>query len=840
MKARILCVAALAAAACDHGPSFKSTCTAAAPSADALVPAEHEADGSIILPDGRRLTPAGTVATIGGFPLAMRVLPQDERYIVVTDGAYGDEALRIVDTAAPAGSDPVVSSIAYPKKFDSAADKALFYGLALTADGSRVYVSDGGYDPGAAAGGTTHENVIEAIDIAGSPPQLTPAEQIELPFAGTSATTPRYPAGLALSSDNKLYVATQYDGTLAVVDVAPGPNFGVEIGRSMELGIAPYDVVLDEATHTAFLSLWGGRYSGGQFANGVVAVDVGNPMQPAPGTLIATDKAPEQMILSGGKIYVAAADGDSIGVIDPVAQTAAQTPVGFDASGLYGSTPNALAADVAHDRLYVANAGENAVQAFQLSTMTSLGRIPTAWYPTAVAVRSDGTLYIAAAKGLGAGPTSTYDRGQNDYMQGTLEVVPLPSDDDLRSGDVTVHDNLMRPKHYEVALTCTGTPSFPLPPTKDAPSPIEHTFLIVRENKTFDVFLGDLPGVHGDPSLTLFGADNTPNLHALAKQFTVLDNFYDLSEQSLQGHEWTTAAMANDYTEKGWLTTFGRGTRSEGGFSGSEELSHLAQPASPTAFERLDAAGVAYHNYGEIENIVGAATQPDPGYPGIFFDLDILDVDKADYITFNLRDKRFALEPFSYIGLPNDYTYGTSVGKPTPQSMVADNDEATGRIIDALSRSSYWASSVVFIMEDDPNDGGDHVEMHRTPAVVVSPWARHGYVSSVHYDVPALWHTITLLLHVDPINQRDGNAPAMYDVFSPKPDTSTYTVIPRKIPVATNSADAPMAKESGRIDFSRPDTAPLGRILWKAVKGRDSEPPWAGRRPPPPTRDDDD
>jgi hypothetical protein len=229
----------------------------------------------------------------------------------------------------------------------------------------------------------------------------------------------------------------------------------------------------------------------------------------------------------------------------------------------------------------------------------------------------------------------------------------------------------------------------------------------------------------------------------------------------------------------------------------------------------------------------------DVGFPGVFFNTNILDVDKVAYVVSNLTDPTFQLEPFSYILLPNDHTVGTSPGMPTPQSMVADNDEATGRFIDALSHSPYWESSVVFIIEDDPNDGGDHVEIHRSPCLVVGPWIKRGYVSSVHYDVPSMWHTITTLLGVDPINQRDGFAPAMYDVFAKTPDLEPFTFVARKVPMDTNSVDAPLADESKRIDFSRPDTAPLGRILWKAMRGRDAEPPW-GKKPLVQERDDDD
>jgi DNA-binding beta-propeller fold protein YncE len=844
-------VALVAAAGCSHGGShFQSNCTAQAPSAEATLPAQRNGDGSVILPDGRKLTPAGSLLTIGGFPLQLRVLPQDNgRYAVFTDGDYGDEHLRIVDTTATSDAAAIVSNVDYPRSTDDAKAPALFYGLALSSDGSRLYVSDGAHDPlfGSEPDQSKHYNVIEVYDIAGSPPQLTRSGEIHLMFVGRAAPQARLPSGLALSSDgNTLYAACQLDGTLAVVDLAPGPTQYTEVGRTMPLGTGPYDVAVDDATHTAFVSLWGGYFVAvGSFKDGVVPVDVSDRTNPTPGEIIHTDKSPEQAIVVGGKVYVADADGDSVAAIDPAAPAggsgaaAALTPTAFDATGLIGSSPNALAADFAHDRLYVANAGENAVEAFTLSTMTPAGRLPTAWYPTAVAVRADGSLLIASAKGLGAGP-SDHSPDKNDYMKGTLEVVPMPSAQDLALGDDTVHANLERPKSYEVQLSCTGTPAaFPLPASKGAPTPIEHVFLIVRENKTYDAVLGDLAGANGRADLALFGGDITPNLHALARRFTNLDNFYSLAEQSLQGHEWTTANMANDYVEKGWLTTWGRATRPLGAFSASDELEHLGMPAARTAWEHLDEAGVAYHNYGEIVNTSGALHVYDVGYPGVFFNTGVLDVDKIKYVIDNLKDKTFALEPFSYISLPNDHTVGTSPGQPTPQSMVADNDEATGRFVDALSHSPYWASSVVFLIEDDPQDGGDHVELHRSPCLVISPWARRGYTSSVHYDVPAMWHTILLLVGADPINQRDGNAPGMYDVFAPKPDSEAYTFIPRKVPMDVNALDAPMAEESKRIDFSRPDAAPLGRILWKAMKGKSAEPPW-GIKPLTEEHDDDD
>lgn len=832
--------------------TFQANCTADAPSAAALVPAGKQSDGSVILPGGRRLTPAGTLLTIGGFPLALRLLPsatpgQPERYAVVTDGADGDEYLRLVDLEAAAGTDPVIAKVLYAASSETPQSPALFYGLAYDANTQKLYVSDGTFDgaPASESDLTKHFNVVEVYSLApaapGGPPTLTKldAEQIDLPFVGTPQNAvQRIPAGLALSADGAhLYSVNQGDGTLSVIDTA----MHMEVGRTMSIGSVPYDVTIDQAGTTAYVSLWGGKPLGQMmFGEGVVTVDVSNPLAPMPsGAEITTGKATEQMVWVGGKLLVAAADADQIATIDPVARLSMPTATAFDPSGLIGSTPNALAVDQTANRLYVANAGEDAVQAFDLASMQSLGRIPAGWYPTAVAVRSDGSVVIASAKGLGGGPTNVTP--PSDFFAGTLQVVPKPSASDLTSGDMQVHDNLERPRSNQVTVTCTGTPkTFALPVDPAAPKAIEHVFLIVRENKTYDAVLGDLSTANGDPSLVVFGKDNTPNLHALAQRFTNFDNFYSNAEQSLQGHDWTTAAIMNDYGEKIWLNTWGRHTRpvTAFGYTGTG-LDHLSTPGSKAIWQTLDAANIAYHNYGEVVNAGGAKVGADVSYPGYYFAMNLLDVEKINYVNSNVMDPTFTLEPFSYIGLPNDHTYGTEPGKPTPQSMVADNDEATGRFVDTLSHSNYWASSAVFVVEDDPSDGGDHVEMHRSICVLISPWAKAGYTSSVHYDNPALYKTITTLLGSPSMNLYDSNAPAMVDAFAKDATMDPYTFIPRTVPMGTNSVDAPMATESAKIDWSRPDTASLGRILWKATHGKDAEPPWGIQPIRTPVRDSD-
>lgn len=812
-------------------PSFTSTCTAVAPSAEARRTAGRQGDGSVILPGGRKLTPAGRVLDVGGFPLAMRVLPGD-RYVAITDGAYGYEALRIVDTRAPDPRAAVVSSREYPRTSGTPHSPALFYGLALTADGKRLYASNGGYDPvDDAVDGKQHFNTIDVFDLVGDPPKLTPAAAgpIKLMFnAGNGAASQRLPAGLQLSADGKLlYVACQSDATLAIVDVASGQ----EIGRAALPGLGPYDVAVDEKSHTAFVSLWGGlKKSATVFVDGIVVVDVTNPMAPvAQAEPLATGKAAEAELLLAGKLYVTNTDADTLSIVDTAARTVVTTPT--LAGNLIGAAPNHIAVDSAAGRLYLANAGENSVAALDLTTLAVIGHLPTAWYPTAVAVLGDGSLLVTSGKGLGLGPFDHYPGGDNySYMQGVLQVIPRPSDADLKAGSAAVVANLDRPRSYQASPTCTQQPgAFPLPVDASARTPIEHVFLLVRENKTYDAVLGDLEGTNGDKSLMVYPAEVTPNAHALARGFTNLDNFYSQAEQSLQGHEWTTAAIANDYTEKGWSNTWGRYYRPFTAFT-SGPLQRLPFPGTDTIFVHLDKAGIRYRNYGEITNITGASVALDPQFPGWMSNLDVMDVDKVAYLVDELANPA-SIAPFWYILLPNDHTYGTSPGKPTPQSMVADNDLATGRFIEALSHSPLWPTSIVFVVEDDPADGGDHVEPHRSIGLVISPWVKKGYVSSANYDVPAIYRTIEFLLHLPPMNLFDGHAAAMYDIFTTTPDYTPYTARPRAVPIAKNSADAPLAEESSRIDFSRFDAAPLGRILWKATHGKDAEPPWRAMLP---------
>ncbi len=835
-------ILAVALAGCHHDDTFVANCTAGAPPAEASLPPGHTSATSAILPGGRAVTPAGLLLAMGGYPIALRLLPGG-RYAVVTDDAEDDQALRVVDLQAADPLHAVVSQVSYPIGPGGKHTPGLFYGMALTKDGKRLYVSNGGFDPvDDSQPPAMHYNTVQVFDVAGTPPVLTANDALELKLYYDSAGQ-RVPTGLALSGDETLlYVANQTDNTLAILSLS-GTNYGAEIGRAQLPGVGAFDVAVDDASHTAFVSLWGGDGNGG---DGVVAVDVADPANPvvAP-AVISTGKASEAELLVAGKLYVSNADADTLSIVDAAARTVKSLPA---TSGMIlGATPNAIAVEPAGPsgagRVYVANAGENAVVALDLDTLAIVGKVPTAWYPTAVAVTADGALVIASARGLGRGARD--GSPAPDYADGTLQVVARPSDADLAAGSDTVAANLERPHTLEAPLQCgtaQGTAQkFAVPAAPGAPAGLTHVFLIVKENKTYDGVLGDLAGGNGRADLVEFGADVTPNAHALASQFVLLDNFYSHAELSVQGHEWTTGCIANDYTEKSWSHSddYGRAYLLPAPWGPAGTLSRLATPGSGSIWHHLDVAGVPYHNYGEIANTADAQTLADPGFPGVFFNTSISDVDKAQYVLDNLNDPNFKLEPFTYLLLPNDHTNGTSKGAQTPLSMIADNDEGLGVFIEGLSKTPYWKSSVVFVVEDDPGGTLDHVEEHRSLCFVASPWVKHGYRSSTQFDLGSVYRTIELILGVGPMNLNDGHAAAMYELFTDKPDFSPWTHLARTTPIAYNSADAPLADESAKIDFTRPDQADLTRILWKATHGRDAEPPSLPARSKL-DRDDDD
>jgi hypothetical protein len=470
------------------------------------------------------------------------------------------------------------------------------------------------------------------------------------------------------------------------------------------------------------------------------------------------------------------------------------------------------------------------VEVYDLVSLDHVGSIPTAWYPTSITVSpvSD-EVFIVNSKGVGAGPST--GTSARHLMAGNLQITPLPTDPDLAAYTDDVLANNERMKRVEPTLTCTGTPEvFPVPVVEGGPTPIEHVILLVRENKTYDSELGDLdmPDADGDPTLAIFDEWITPNLHALARQFTSQDNYYTNGEVSLQGHHWLTSIMNNDYYEKTVPGSSGGSERSYAGYSGALAI---GWPEGGFIWGYLKDMGVDFVNYGEGDGALAHGLEGlDMDFPGIVYNMGDLDVYKASYVISRIEEGY--MPSFTFLLLPNNHTFGTTPGKPTPQSMIADNDQATGMIVDAVSRSHFWERTVIFIVEDDALQGGDHVESHRSICLVVSPWARRGHTGHVHGDIPSVWATIWRILGVPPMGIYDANAAIMFDAFTATPDFTPYTYLDRNVPEAFNMPDAYGAFESMQMDFSRPDQAKgLPRLVWRVMTG--AEPPWPHRRTAP-------
>jgi len=786
-----LAACVLGLAACGDGttpPGFVVNATLIEAGPEGRLPAGKVGDGTAILPGARLVSPAGRQVEVGGFLLGVRVLPGGTQ-LLTTDGAYGDEMLSVIDIATGV----VVQQVAFPSATDS-----LFLGLAIRADGT-VF----------AAGGGSDRIYVFDYDAAAAAP-LTPAASGNIAVPAGS-----YVAGLVFADATRLLAVLDGAASLAVVDTATGT-----IATRVGVGGDPYDVAYDPVRQEAYVSLWSRAQ--------VAIVDLSTATPTLAGT-VGVKKNPEALLLdppvAPTRLLVSNSDADSVSVIDLATRTAtAEILVAPTPQTPRGSAPDHLALSADGTRLYVANAGENCIDVLATADFRELGRIPTGWYPTSIAMLPGGGLVITNAKGMGGGPSSgtSFDYG---IMRGTLSVLDTaPDDTELAAMAVTVAANNDRPHRIGPSVTCPTDEDcrWPLPPNVGLPTPIEHVVLVIRENKTYDAALGDLAGANGDPSLVMFGETMTPNLHALARAFTNGDNFFSNAEASIQGHQWTAGGTSNDFTEKAWLTTWGRGTRNIGDFGRP-----ISAPEQGYYFQHLALAGVDYIDYGEIVGFAadGPSVKFDGTWPGgIAFNLDSLDVLKADYLRDRLAE---GLPQFTYVVLPNNHTEGLTPGKWTPEFMVADNDEATGRIVEAISHSALWPSTVVFIIEDDPQDGADHVEAHRSTLVAASPWIRHGAVVSTHYDVPSLWRTIELLLGLPPQSQSTADASPMFDLWATEPDLTPYDHIPSNIPEARNPAShSKLADESTRMDFSTIDNAPgLGRVLWEHLKGEPA--PWA-------------
>jgi len=852
---------------------------------------------STLLINNRVITPSGKETALGNLPVNAVPAPDGAHILVVNSGA-GVQSLQVVNMA----DSSVAQTIPY---YSDTARNSVFVGAAYSPGGTKAYAAGGG------------SNIIHTYS-ANSNGQLTATGDItdgpdvsQYPSIGSGA----YPAGLSVSPDGAtLYVANNLANTVSIINTATNTFVG-----SVPVGQFPYTTLPTSDGKKVYVSNWGD--------NSVSVIDAGSravvktiPVGIA-NTVGKATSHPSAMALSpDGLLFVSLSNSDAIAVIDTASDTVVRDlSVSPYRNAPLSSSPQGLAVSPNGQFLYVADAGTDDVSVFSLNGRAGperkIGRIPTAWYPTAVVVSPDsGTLFVTNGKGRGAGPNGnpqdptvpsvypnpaqpapsnvingqngstgggycncTFDKYTGSMIMGTLSTIPVPSPGRLRIDTFRVAiNNHEWPFSFLANVRDAGNP---IPRAPGGASPIKHVIYILKENRTYDQVFGDMGIGDGDPSLTLFPRSVTPNLHALADHYGLFDNFYADAEVSADGHNWSLSANASDYNEKTWPQDYSSG---RGRNRGYDYESGSAVNLSPGGYlwDAAAAAGISYRDYGLFmpfspltpptlqpasdpattcpgpiamqygpsgtppisatappgQRLCFAPESVSPNTPNLADHIDPryrnydLGYRENDRVTEWARDNGFSsgnpsLAALEFLRLANDHTQGTRQGNPTPQANVAENDAALGRIVDIVSHSSLWASTAIFVVEDDAQNGPDHVDAHRTEALVISPYTYHStpYVDHTLYDTAAMLRTMELILGLQPLSQFDAGAIPMWRDFTGAPNTATYGAIPSNIPITSvNTAATYGAAQSARMDFSREDRAPsnrLNRILWHAIKG---------------------
>jgi YVTN family beta-propeller protein len=791
-----------------------ASCLVAAQPAAAQAP-----DGARMpLPTGQWLDPAGTAVGVGQMPLAMVPAPGDRQLVLLLNG-YREQGIQVVDRDG--------------QVLQTVPQEAAFIGLAFAADGRTLFASGG------------NQEVVYRYDWTDHGATLRDS-LILAPKVGRRPGT-HYPAALAPSADGRwLYVAENLADSLAVVDLRTD-----SVIQRVATGRYPYGVVLTP-DGTVFVSNWG--------ANALSVFTVGPNGRLTGSEPVAAGRHPSAMLLNatGTRLFVASGSTDRIAVLDTkarkvIAELRDPPPAGPDE----GTTPNALALSADGTRLFVAEADANAVAVFDLTAETAAvatargddrlaGRIPVGWYPTSLAVLGD-TLYVGNGKGLAAGPNPqgpgpyprTRGRGRhNDPLQytlgqirGALSIVPGAG----VSGAVLAALSARAAR----ANGWNGErPQFRYPPLK-------HVIYILKENRTYDQVLGDLPQGDGDTALVLFGRDVTPNQHALAERFGVFDRFFVNSEVSADGHNWSMAAYATDYVQKTTPTNYsgdGRTYDYEGLNRGEHPEEDVASPAGGYLWDLAQRAEITFRNFGEFVEAEGEgderryrgtkpflAAHTDSLFP--VFDMRIPDQRRADIWLAQFRrwEREGEMPAFQIMHLPRDHTACAAANYETPSAMVADNDLALGRMVEAVSRSQFWSETAIFVMEDDAQNGPDHIDSHRSLLLVISPWTRGGVLHRFTNTTDVL-RTIEEVLGLAQLSQFDWFGRPIREIWSDQADTRPYAALTPVQPLdEMNPPSGVGAALSQRFDFSRPDAAEdiaFGQIVWYAVKGPDV--PWPG------------
>ncbi len=780
-----------------------------------VLPDHITTDGKMLLPNGWHVTPAGRHIKLAG-DLPMKMIVTSDGKLLVNTAGWHDHDVNVIDIK----TEKLEQSFDIGKNWD---------GMSLDPASGTVYISSGGTPKKGweqAAAGLRHKIAPEVLAMVGKPVLRMHYDK------GRLSLQP--PLSIQGVSEDNYYISgvTVKGGVLYVLEInaskifrLSGGNFSTQI--SAPTGARPFSAELSPDGKKLAVSNWGGE-----------TVSILDPETLSERARIHTGSHPNEMVWEGDRLFVANSGSNSISVVDD-GKVVETIKTSLDPKALVGSTPDALVISHDHKRLYVANADNNDVAVIDISEKNdskTLGFIPTGWYPTAVALSPDDRkLFVGTGKGLtfsANSPMKTdYPRPfpnpkqPYDYIGGVLSgavsVVDVPEGRELAAYTKQVLGNVPVPQQEVDQAAAAGVQRNVFPK-------IKHVIYIIRENRTYDQVFGDLGIGNGDPTLTLFGKNVTPNGHALSRRFVTLDNLYCNGEVSEDGHQWCDAAYATDFTQKAWVNSYSK----RGEPKATPEV--VASPAG-YLWDNCRTHGVSFRSYGE-GRIVESSPESTPtmdlagsllghvakDWPRqAFVDRDYR---RVDYFINELHsaEKTGVWPQFMIMSLGENHTEGLEGGKYSPVAHVASNDLGLGKLVEAVSRSKFWPETAIFVIEDDAQNGPDHVDAHRTVGLVISPWVKRQTLDSTMYTTASMVRTMELILQLPAMTQYDELATPMYNSFTSQPDNTMVAALPETADLeARNPPGGPGDSASRKLDFSDFDLADpdeLNRILWEGLK----------------------
>jgi len=756
------------------------------------------------LVNGWKLSPVGKSFPLGDLPLNLAV-SKSSKYMAVTNNGQGIQSIQLIDLK----TEKIIDSVSIGKSW---------FGLKFSADEKYLYASGG------------HDNWIIQYEIKNN--KLVVADRIVL---GKPWPTKIGPAGIEIDEQHqKMYVVTRENSSLYIIDLK-----SKQIEKQLGLDAEGYDCKINYSAKELYVSCWG--------CDKVLILDMEKNIWKAP---ISVGDNPNEMILSPDEklLYVCNSNDNSVSIIDLKSKHVIETlDAALFPNSPSGSTTNSVALDFKSKRLYIANANNNCIAVFDVTNpgkSMAKGFIPVGWYPTSVRLIK-GKLWVANGKGFTPkanpfGPSPLRKREEvihhggitkqgsevqyiGSLFTGTMSVIPVPSQTLLDQYSKAVYRNTP----YSISKTeiaDTKAPGYPIPVKLGQASPIKYVFYIIKENRTYDQVLADIKGGNGDTSLLLFGKNITPNQHAIAESFVLLDNFYVEAEVSADGHNWSMGAYANDYLEKTWPTSYG----GRGGTYGGEGEREIANNKNGFIWDNCKRHGLSYRTYGEfvsddkpaIKSLINNYSANFPGYDLAIRDTTRFNRWKNDFDSLLKQNK---VPNFNTVRFGNDHTEGIRLGRPTPFAHVADNDLAVGMFIEHLSKSPIWNETAVFILEDDAQNGADHVDAHRSPAYVAGGFVKRNFVDHTPYTTSSIVRTMELILGMSPMTQYDAAATPMWRCFDSSPKEFKFNALIPNIDFnQQNTVINEWQKKSELFNFAVEDSnndIEFNRVLWHGIKG---------------------